>query len=500
MTDEIVVIDSEEEENVVDNGTSYVSEETAEIAEQAAADAKRWAQESEYQAGLATNSADTAAQAKDDALSYYNLAKDWAIKTNGKVNNEDYSSKYYAQQSNTYATQAQTYAQSINPNNLVHKTGDETISGIKTFTSDPYIYNNFPTIYQRQPNFNKGDIPQAEIFANNAFMDGSGTLGSTHQLGTYGCAVTTTGEIRAYLRAYRNVEGSTDGANLEIRYPIDGNPYTVCPAPTDTTTTSGTQIATTGWVNSTNNNIVHKTGDETIGGTKTFTKNLYLKNSDPAYVIRHLDITKGTNPSVKKYLAINLEDSVGGGLEHTLGIFETQIDTDGTVNTGMFAYENTTNSRNSVYFLLTYPKTGNPYATAPKIIPSGDNVRDLGEASHRWKQLFAGTTTISTSDEREKQDIEEIPDEVLDAWGDVKFYRFKYKNAVQEKGENARYHIGLIAQRIKEVFENHNLNAFDYGLLCYDEWEDGNRYSLRYEECLCLEVAYQRRLLERMGE
>jgi hypothetical protein len=60
------------------------------------------------------------------------------------------------------------------------------------------------------------------------------------------------------------------------------------------------------------------------------------------------------------------------------------------------------------------------------------------------------------------------------------------------------------------------LDAFRYGLLCYDEWDAtpaerdeqgnitepakpaGNRYSLRYEEALCMEAAYQRRRADRL--
>ena len=119
-------------------------------------------------------------------------------------------------------------------------------------------------------------------------------------------------------------------------------------------------------------------------------------------------------------------------------------------------------------------------------------------------------TALQDDERRFEQDIENISDEILDVWGKVEFYRYKFKDAVAEKGENARYHTGLIAQRIERIFAEHGLNAFDYGLLCYDEWQEqkeekdeegniitpkieaGNRYSLRYEECLCMEAAYQR--------
>lgn len=55
-----------------------------------------------------------------------NKAKDWATKTDGTVDGNEYSSKYYA-------NQAAETAASLNPEDLVHKTGNETISGQKIF-------------------------------------------------------------------------------------------------------------------------------------------------------------------------------------------------------------------------------------------------------------------------------------------------------------------------------------------------------------------------------
>lgn len=43
--------------------------------------------------------------------------------------------------------------------------------------------------------------------------------------------------------------------------------------------------------------------------------------------------------------------------------------------------------------------------------------------------------------------------------------------AVKLKGKAARVHSGLIAQQIKEVFGARGIDAHQYGLLCYDEWD-----------------------------
>lgn len=138
------------------------------------------------------------------------------------------------------------------------------------------------------------------------------------------------------------------------------------------------------------------------------------------------------------------------------------------------------------------------------IRPSTDNTRDLGSGAFRWRTVYAGTGTINTSDEREKQQIKPIDDAVLRAWSRVEYVQFKFNDAVELKGDGARWHTGLIAQKVKEAFEAEGLDAFEYGLLCYDEWKDdpvqgfvaGDRYGIRYEEALALECAYLRAKLE----
>lgn len=137
--------------------------------------------------------------------------------------------------------------------------------------------------------------------------------------------------------------------------------------------------------------------------------------------------------------------------------------------------------------------------------PATDGTYSVGEAAHRASEIFAATGTINTSDERLKQDISSIPEAVLEAWGDVHFVQYRFKDAVERKGDKARLHCGVIAQRIKETFESHGLDAFRYGLLCHDSWkqdeghaEAGDRYSIRYDEALALECAYQRWRLEKI--
>lgn len=154
---------------------------------------------------------------------------------------------------------------------------------------------------------------------------------------------------------------------------------------------------------------------------------------------------------------------------------------------------------------------------------SSDNVCDLGTAQNRFKDIYATNATINTSDRNAKQNIAIIDDNILEAWDKVRLVSFKFKDAVEKKGDNARLHTGYIAQDIKEELAKRGIDACRYGLFCHNSWdaqeeksheeertdEDGNiktvkvidtpareageTFGLRYIECLVVECAYLRK-------
>lgn len=158
--------------------------------------------------------------------------------------------------------------------------------------------------------------------------------------------------------------------------------------------------------------------------------------------------------------------------------------------------------------------------------PAADDTLNLGSASLRFKEMFCANATINTSDSREKEQVSEIPDEWLDIWGEVEWSRYKWQAAVAEKGDAARWHFGLVAQHVRDVFASHGVDASEIGLLCHDEWseeiqvtevldedgkptgevltsmvlEAGDRWGLRYQEANAFEAAWQRREINRMRE
>lgn len=105
--------------------------------------------------------------------------------------------------------------------------------------------------------------------------------------------------------------------------------------------------------------------------------------------------------------------------------------------------------------------------------PATDNSISLGESGFRWTTVYAATGTINTSDERTKTEILSLSDKELKVAKEIKseIGKFKFLDSIDVKGDSARWHFGVGAQTVEAIFSNNGLNGFDYGVLCYDEWE-----------------------------
>lgn len=124
-------------------------------------------------------------------------------------------------------TQAITTTQlnlKANDADVVHKTGNESINGIKTFTSNVRVSKTAPYLDLYNTNITKGTVPSSLQAARNAMLDKDGKNIAMTQY-----QYNTTGEIQAVIRAY-NPNNETDFAQISIWYPPTGNPYTYAPA------------------------------------------------------------------------------------------------------------------------------------------------------------------------------------------------------------------------------------------------------------------------------
>jgi len=129
--------------------------------------------------------------------------------------------------------------------------------------------------------------------------------------------------------------------------------------------------------------------------------------------------------------------------------------------------------------------------------------QDLGTPAKKWDDIHATNSTIQTSDQNLKQDIQSLTTAEKTVATTLKtlIKTFKYKSAVKLKGDNARIHCGVIAQEVKQAFETQGLDPSKYALFCYDEWDEakdengnvvttaGSGYSIRYTELLAFIIS-----------
>lgn len=116
-----------------------------------------------------------------------------------------------------------------------------------------------------------------------------------------------------------------------------------------------------------------------------------------------------------------------------------------------------------------------------ELAPATANTYTCGTALLPWSGGFTQSAFTVTSDERQKTDIGSIPDEVLDAWGEVEYLQFRLSERVAEKGDGARLHTGVIAQRVRDVLMAHGIDPHAYGVLCHDTWEAKDAEWMRWD-------------------
>ena len=129
---------------------------------------------------------------------------------------------------------------------------------------------------------------------------------------------------------------------------------------------------------------------------------------------------------------------------------------------------------------------------------TANDVLYLGDASNKWKAVYAVNGTIQTSDRNHKKNIEGIDQRYIDLFDRLQPVSFMFNDP-----ESDRVHIGFIAQDVQAAMDEVGLTDLDFAGFCrdaavvYDENDvphevlddDGNPvyiYSLRYSEFIAL--------------
>ena len=150
--------------------------------------------------------------------------------------------------------------------------------------------------------------------------------------------------------------------------------------------------------------------------------------------------------------------------------------------------------------------------------PETANTVSCGTTTFPWS---GGATQVAfsvTSDIRIKQDIEPLDEAALDAADETELVSYRLINRVEKKGDDARHHVGVIAQQLEESFANHGLDPFKLAVLgrtvaeakdaTYDEMgtlleparEAVDLYNVRLEEFLVLKCAALSRNIKRLED
>jgi len=143
----------------------------------------------------------------------------------------------------------------------------------------------------------------------------------------------------------------------------------------------------------------------------------------------------------------------------------------GASNSILYMGSHSSTSMGGIYVTASgylYTRAGNAWRTrqsSSEFRPYYDSQMKLGSSSARWTQLYADTSTISTSDVNLKTDIVDTP-LGLDFIKSLRPIQYKWKKTDGGK-DGVRDHQGLIAQEVKAILDARSeTNASEQAMWC----------------------------------
>lgn len=168
-------------------------------------------------------------------------SKGWAL----QASNSATSASQSATQAKTSETNAKSYADSLHPETFVKTTGNQTIEGIKTFTSDTHMQSGDDMSYI-VISVNADNTQQTQEVAtmgNYRVVDKNGKI-----IGDVRFRRDTNGTVTSSMVA-RNYTSNASGVNSVISCSVDKSGNISTAAPTPAVADNSTKIATTNYVN-----------------------------------------------------------------------------------------------------------------------------------------------------------------------------------------------------------------------------------------------------------
>lgn len=177
------------------------------------------------------------------------------------------------------------------------------------------------------------------------------------------------------------------------------------------------------------------------------------------------------------------EQTVGTSLENKHYYFDDSIITSGMSYSSGNADPATQRTLTQATWYTREMRAGSIYqslgttldlsAGAKNFGPIEDATHSCGYAAKRWATVFASSGTINTSDARLKTEVSKFsPGEIAAAKAlSAEIGTYRWLDAVAEKGDAARKHIGMTVQRAMEIMVANGLDPMAYGFICFDKWD-----------------------------
>lgn len=269
---------------------------------------------------------------------------------------------------------------------VVHNTGDESISGFKTFKDFVVLRGDTvpKMVMAVSDTLEKGVAPAATQGTALVLHDKTVNVENPSDASALAICnlVYRPDQTAAYLGVYAPEKGSTKAMSVGIVYPDDGQPFGYAPTPADDVTAN--EIITAEWVKknisvgkvyvagdglsltddtfAVDDTVVRLAGEQIITGNKIYRSS----GTKVQHRLQLAGITKGTNPAAQYIGEMVVFDNTGI-TEHisAVGAFGLEVQTNGDVVAYMNAYRWITNAQAKMGMSVVYPKTDIPYAIAP---------------------------------------------------------------------------------------------------------------------------------------
>ena len=104
-----------------------------------------------------------------------------------------------------------------------------------------------------------------------------------------------------------------------------------------------------------------------------------------------------------------------------------------------------------------YTEWGEYLNSAANLTPTQDAKFDIGSSSRRFRNIYASTSVISTSDKNDKENVKRLEQKAVDFIMDLKPVEYEFRGK-----EYLRTHYGLIAQEVEEAMYRNGMNSLDF--------------------------------------